>query len=95
MTSGRYAHLRECFYSFENETSEVEKFGVIENGCSANEPITILNETRETIGHDVFGQIMFMNKDFDTKVKMSCIVDACLPPAFGKKIKNFRSKLEI
>ena len=83
MTQGRYAHLRQCYYSFDNGTETIEKFDIIENGCSANEPVTILNQTRKTIGYDVFGQIMFMNQDYDTKVRVSCIVDACLPPSFG------------
>ena len=83
LTSGRYAHLRQCYYEFDSG-DDVEKFDVIQNGCSANEPITILNQTRTEMGFDVFGQIMFMHENLDkTKVRVSCVVDACLPPAMG------------
>lgn len=87
MTQGRYAHLRQCYYSFDNGTDDFERFDVIQNGCSANQPITVLNQTRQSMSYDVFGQVMFMHQDFDTtKVRISCIVDACLPPTLGKQM---------
>ena len=89
MTTGRYAHLRQCYYSF-NDGETSDEFDVIQNGCSSNNPITVLNETRTVMEYDVFGQVMFMHKNPDaTKVSISCIVDACLPPALGKFGKVF------
>lgn len=76
--------MRHCSYTFDNEDSLSDTFEVIQNGCSANEPTTVLSEFRNTIEHDKFGQVMFMHADpKNTKVSISCTVDACLPPSFG------------
>ena len=48
-----------------------------------------MSETRDTFEYDSFGQILFMNEDFKkSKFRLSCIVDACIPPDMGK-IKIF------
>ena len=60
-------------------------YDIIFNGCSANVPLTIMSETRDTFEYDSFGQILFMNEDFkQSKFRLSCIVDACIPPDMGK-----------
>ena len=44
-----------------------------------------MSETRDTFEYDSFGQILFMNEDFKkSKFRLSCIVDACIPPDMGK-----------
>ena len=60
---------------------------MIENGCSVNEPYTILEDIRDTIAFDKIGQIAFMdlNNLSDLTMSIQCTVDACLPPAFGNK----------
>ena len=88
MTTNRYAHLRQCSFNFEPlyESNEVElSYDMIYNGCSADEPYTLLSETRDTFEWDSFGKILFINDDFKSKkLRLSCIVDACMPPDMGK-----------
>ena len=76
--------MRQCSYTFDNDYAVSDTFGVIQNGCSTNEPTTVLSEIRNTVEHDKFGQVMFMHADpTKTKISITCTVDACLPPAFG------------
>ena len=94
LTKDRYAHLRQCSYTFEplfslpGESPE-PMYDIIFNGCSANVPLTIMSETRDTFEYDSFGQILFMNEDFKkSKFRLSCIVDACIPPDMGRTIAD-------
>ena len=86
-TENRYAHLRSCSLTF-GEGDSIESVDVIENGCSMNEPFTVLEEIRDTIAFDKIGQIAFMdlNDLSDLTMSIQCTVDACLPPAFGNSI---------
>ena len=70
-------------------------YDIIFNGCSANVPLTIMSETRDTFEYDSFGQILFMNEDFKkSKFRLSCIVDACIPPDMGKLSPSVGIKLK-
>ena len=60
-------------------------YDMIYNGCSADEPYTVLSDKRDTFEWDSFGKILFVNDDFKTKkLRLSCIVDACMPPDMGQ-----------
>jgi hypothetical protein len=86
--------LRQCSYTFKNQNEKYESFEIIQNGCSINEPTTVLKESRITIGYDQFGQVMFMHSELEqTKISIECTVDACLPPSFGKYFFNNNTKI--